>query len=110
MVVNILASVAQCERETIGERTAAALGLKRDRGEFCGGHSPYGWSKEHDTGMLRVHEGEQHALRRARTWRGLGLSLRKVGRALEAEGIFPRCGREWHAKTVQALLRAQVAT
>lgn len=32
LVANVLASVAQWEREMIGERTAAALAVKRDRG------------------------------------------------------------------------------
>ncbi len=33
LVLNLLTSVAQWERETIGERTAAALGAKRERGK-----------------------------------------------------------------------------
>lgn len=107
MVLNILASVAQGERETIGERTAAALSLKRSRQEYCGGHAPYGWVRQQD-GTLSINLGERHAIARATTWRSLGLSLRQIGAALEAEGIYPRSGKRWHAETVGALIRSPV--
>jgi DNA invertase Pin-like site-specific DNA recombinase len=42
MVVNLLGSVAQWERETTVERTVAALDYKRSRGEHCG-RIPFGF-------------------------------------------------------------------
>lgn len=50
MVVNLLGTVAQWEREIIGERTKAALEYKADQGEWCG-RIPYGF-KIDDTGKL----------------------------------------------------------
>ena len=37
LVLNVLASVAQWEREAIGERTAAAMAHKKTKGERLGG-------------------------------------------------------------------------
>jgi len=50
MIVNLLGTVAQWEREIIGERTKAALDYKADQGEWCG-RIPYGF-KIDDAGKL----------------------------------------------------------
>lgn len=42
LVLNVLASVSQWEREAIGERTATAMQHKASRGEYTGGQAPYG--------------------------------------------------------------------
>ena len=47
LVLNVIASVAQWEREAVGERTKAALALKKQRGEYTGGRpllSATAWS------------------------------------------------------------------
>lgn len=43
MVLNVMMSVAQWEREAIGERTRDALTTKRARGERVSRHAPYGY-------------------------------------------------------------------
>src|SRR5438445_6228472 len=42
LVLNVLASVSQWEREAIGERTATAMQHKASQGEYTGGPAPYG--------------------------------------------------------------------
>ena len=42
LVLSVLASVSQWEREAIGERTATAMQFKAEQGEYTGGQSPYG--------------------------------------------------------------------
>ena len=109
LVLNVLASVAQWEREATGERTAAALAHKRAAGEYTGGAAPYGWAVADDGVNLEPCDAEQRVIRAALDLRADGLSLRKVGAALEARDLLPRSGGRWHAKTVRALLAAQVA-
>lgn len=49
LILNVLGSVAQWEREAIGERTSAALQVKRSRGEFIGGSlAPFGYCRSKD--------------------------------------------------------------
>ena len=70
---------------------------------------PYGWTLGADGVHLVANEAEQAIIAAARTLREQGLSLRKVGDALAAEGMLPRSGGSWHAKTVKDLLEAKVA-
>lgn len=106
LVLNVLASVAQWEREAIGERTAAAMAHLRAEGRYTGGEAPYGYRLDADGRTLLPHPGEASTIRAARDLRASGLSLRAVGAALEARGLAPRSGGRWHAKTVRALLEA----
>ena len=109
MVLNILATISQWERETIGERTAAALAHKASVNEYTGGEPPYGWQLAADGVHLEPHQGEQKVIHLAGELRSTGLSLRKVGDRLEDKGLLPRKGKGWHAKTVRGLLAAKVA-
>lgn len=109
MVLNILAAVSQWEREAIGERTAAAMAHKRAHDEYTGGDAPYGWRLASNGSDLEPHAGEQEAINAARELRAAGLSLRKVGAALEARGILPRTGKGWHPEKVKRLCAAKVA-
>ncbi len=109
LVLNVLASVAQWEREATGERTSAALAHKRANHEYTGGRLPYGWLLANDGVSLLPHDGEQRVIRAALKLRDAGLSLRKVGAALAERGLLPRSGGRWHAKTVRDLLSAEVA-
>ena len=109
LVLNVLASVSQWEREAIGERTAAAMAHKRSRNEFCGGRIPYGWALDADGVRLAPRADEQKVIRLARELREAGLSLRKVGAELERRGILTRAGKSWHATQIARALSAEVA-
>lgn len=109
MVLNVLTSVAQWERETISERTAATTAYLRSQHVYTGGPVPYGWQLAEDGAYVEPCDAEQAILRAALELKFSGLSLRKVGARLEARGMLPRSGRRWHAKTVRDLLSAEVA-
>ena len=109
MVLNILATISQWERETIGERTAAAMAHKAELGEYTGGKAPYGWTVAADGIHLEPNQGEQELITLARELRTAGLSLRKVGARLEGQGALPRNGKRWHAKTVRSLISSRAA-
>lgn len=109
LVLNVLTSVAQWERETIGERTAAAMGYKKAQHQYTGGRVPYGWSLAADGEHLEPNTAEQEIVQAALELKAAGLSLRKIGERLEAKGLLPRSGGHWHAKTIQDLLAAEVS-
>jgi DNA invertase Pin-like site-specific DNA recombinase len=48
LVLNVLGSVAQWERETIGERTSEAMAHKREQGQRTSLHAPYGFQIDDD--------------------------------------------------------------
>ena len=94
MVLNLLTSVAQWERETIGERTKDALKAKRARGEKTGGHVPFGFSVEAD-GKLVEAFNEQGAIRRIQILRAGGHSFQRIAERLNAEGVPAKNGGQW---------------
>lgn len=102
LVLNVLASVSQWEREAIGERTRTALAHKAARGERVG-QVPFGWAVAPDGVQLVESAPEQAVIARVRGLRAEGTSIRGIARHLNAEGV-PARGKRWHATTVQRLL------
>lgn len=93
MVLHILTSVAQWEREAIGERTAAAMAHMASRGEYTGGQVPYGYRVADDGTHLVEHAAEQEVVAAIRELRAGGLSLRAVVAELGKRGMVARSGK-----------------
>ena len=74
LVLNIMVSVSQWEREAIGERTRDAMRHKRAVGE-CVGTVPYGYRVGSDGTQRELLATEQALLTRIRDLRAEGLSL-----------------------------------
>lgn len=104
LVLNILASVSQWEREAIGERTATALRHKAARGEFTGGRVPYGFRLAADGVQLEEDPDEQAVIEAARAARARGLSLRAVASELACQGYRTRNGRSFAATQIKRML------
>jgi site-specific DNA recombinase len=106
MVLNILMSVSQWEREAIGERTKAAMQHKIARGEYTGGHVPYGFMVAGDGVQLVKHDAEQAVIQAVVEYHEAGLSLRKIAARLEARGWYTRKGTKWSAQQIKQTLEA----
>jgi len=92
LVLNVLASVSQWEREAIAERTATAMQHKARQGEYTGGQAPYGARVAAD-GRLEAEPLEQEARAMARRLHAAGRSLRGIAVELERMGIRSRTGK-----------------
>ena len=93
LVLNILASVSQWEREAIGERTAAAMQHKAAQGEYTGGRAKFGFRVGADGVQLEADASEQEVVAVARGLRAREISLRQVAKELESRGWRGRTGR-----------------
>jgi len=82
LVLNVLASVSQWEREAIGERTATAMQHKAKQGEYTGGWAPYGRRVAPDGARLEPDPHEEAARTVARQLRAQGFSLRGIAAEL----------------------------
>ena len=102
LVLNILASVSQWERETIGERTSAAMQHKQAKGEYIGGHAPYGFDLVN--GELIEDEAEQEVIQKAKAYQVEGLSLRKIAAELDKQGIKTRRGSIFAANQIKRMV------
>jgi len=106
LVLNVLGSIAQWEREAIAERTTAALAVKIERGEKTGGTVPYGFDVD-PSGKLFSNYNEQDAIRVMVHGRRKGLSLRKIADLLIRRGFSPKKGGAWHPQVISRILAAQ---
>lgn len=95
LVLNILMSVAQWEREAIGERTRTALQQKKAEGVKLGRPEKKLSGEELEIGQY------------ARELKKSGLSLRQIADRLTDEGYTTARGGKWHATTVKNLLEME---
>lgn len=103
LVLNVLMSVAQWERETVVERTRDAVSHKRSRGERLG-QIPYGRALGDDGRTLIPDPAEQAVIDRAIELDVRGFSSREIARELNSRGVPSKGGRRWHHSTVRAIL------
>ena len=104
LVLNVLTSVAQWEREATGERTRVALALKRQRREYTGGRVPYGWTLGADGVHLAPYPPEQAVMAEAHRASSEGMSIREVTLHLDRLGHRSRQGRPFSVSAVHRLV------
>lgn len=105
--LTITAAFAEMERNTIAERTAAALAHKQSIGEHVGS-VPFGFKMDRQGGQLVPVAEEAAVVARAAELRASGMTLQAIADVLNGEGIPTRRGGEWRPCTVRALvLRAE---
>ena len=92
LVLNVLGSVAQWERETISERTSEAMAYVKSQGHKTGGDLPYGYTLAADGKTLVADPAEQGLLEAIREARARGLSQRGVVAELARKGFATRKG------------------
>jgi len=79
MVINLLGTVAQWEREVISERTAFALEYKRKQGQWAAGRIPFGFRIGKD-GRLEEDPEQMKVIRAIKRARRRGRSLREIAK------------------------------
>ena len=75
LLIGIMASVAEWERERIRERTADQKRVAREQGRYLGGKIP--WDKKVVDGRLVDDESKRTVVRKLREWRGEAVPLRE---------------------------------
>ncbi len=104
LVLNVLTSIHQWEREAIVERTKAVLAHKRELGHLVS-RLPYGKRLAPDGVHLVDDPGEQFVLRAARDLAAVGMSLRAIADALHERGLRPRKGEWFAAEQIRRMVR-----
>jgi site-specific DNA recombinase len=113
LVLNIMMSVSQWEREAIGERTRDAMAaLKSNR--FPAGKIPYGWQAQPRTedeikqGIRRSMvkcEAEQAIIKLAAEGRKGGASFQSIADDLNIAALRTRSGAAWAHQYVRNILK-----
>ncbi len=105
LVLNVMGSVSQWEREAIGERTSEALAAMRANGRRISRHPPYGY-RDNGSGWV-PDEAEQRGVALMVEFRSQGLSLRRIAAELERQGVRSRGGRRLSPQLVANVLARQ---
>lgn len=105
LILNVLASVSQWERETVVERTETSLRYMKEQ-HLVYNHLPLGYR---DSGgkMVPVNE-EQLIIAEIQEMREKGSTLRAIANDLNDRGIIGKRGGVFHASTIQAILRNSI--
>ncbi|CAN5614465.1 hypothetical protein BH09MYX1_BH09MYX1_33720 [soil metagenome] len=108
LVLNVLASVAQWEREATGERTRDALAHLKASGVQLGGMA-LGWehgdeTDAHGRRVIREVEDGGATIKSILALRAEGLTLRAIAARLTAESRRTKRGGKWAAETVRLVL------
>jgi len=111
LVLNVLASVSQWEREAIGERTRDALAHLKAQGVRLGGEA-HGWHRTDETDdagrrIVADIQSECLAVRRILELRAAGLTLRAIASKLTAESYPTKRGGAWHPNGVRRIIARQ---
>jgi len=104
LVLNVLASVSQWERETIGERTSAAMQYMRQNHQYTGGKAPYGYQLI--DGELVEYEAEQAVIRLCVQYKKNGMSYRKIAKVLAERGHHSRTGKAFNHTAIKNMQMA----
>lgn len=101
LMMNLLGSVSQWEREIIGERTSAALRHKRNHLRVYG-EVPFGFKRIGD--RLEPLDRELAIVRRMYGLRRDSLTLRAIADTLNRDRIRTKKGKQWAAEQVRYIL------
>lgn len=104
LLLNIMVSVSQWEREAIGERTREALRHKQSKSERVG-TVPYGYRACKDGIHVEPDASEQETIAEIGRLHGVGLTLREVSTELNRRGFRTRRGGPWRFQYVAPVVR-----
>jgi site-specific DNA recombinase len=100
LMLNLLASVSQWEREVIVERTRDAIAyLKANNRIYT--REIFGYDVEKENSQLVPNYKEQQIIERMYNLRSDGLSYQAIADTLNADGIPAKRGGKWYNNTVR---------
>jgi hypothetical protein len=104
LVLNVLASVSQWEREAIGERTRDTMQSMKSAGRVIA-RATYGYDATPDGRLIR-NETEQAHIATMRTMRADGMSYGRIADRMSGDGIATKRGASnWSAATVRNIIQ-----
>lgn len=108
LMMNLLGSVAQWEREAISERTISALRYRRNEGLVYSGQIPFGFVRVGTTKRLEPVERELAVVNRIYELRAEGRTLRDIADVLNTDRIKTKKGRKWAPEQIRYMLANEV--
>jgi DNA invertase Pin-like site-specific DNA recombinase len=106
LIATVVDAVAQYERAMISIRTAAALNVKRLRGEKLGGTTPYGYVvvERDGTKVLEPEPEQQERIADMVEMRDAGMAYDQIAEFMNSRKFPPPNGLRWYGRTVNRIL------
>lgn len=104
LIMKVLLSFSEWEREMASRRTKRVLAFKRDKGERVG-NLPYGYRLSDDDVHIEPDPEEQEVLHHMQRLRDAGKSWAALTRWLNEHGFLNRHGRKWSYQNVQKCIK-----
>ncbi len=106
LVLNVMTSVAQWEREAIGERTSSALQHMKAQGKRVGA-VPYGYALAEDGVSLIPNTYELAIIASVKSLRTNGSSMRAISATLALHGYKSRNGKRFDPQQIARMISAE---
>ena len=103
MVINVVMSISQWEREATSERTRAVLQHKKVKGERVG-NIAFGYKLAPDGVHLEEHLREQEILKSITEMRKSGMTLDEISKDARLRGYQSRKGKPFSISSIHAML------
>lgn len=103
MMLNLLGSFAQFERDLGGERTSEALRHLRSTGQVYSKVTPFGFRTEGKS--LVIDEAQQAIIARIKALTAEGVGPTAIARTLNVQGVLSPGGSTWYASGVASVLK-----
>ena len=110
LMLNLLTSVSQWEREITAERTAEALQHKRSKNEKTGGNREFGYEvaerKEDGKKVYKESQHEQKVIQLIKELKSNGMSLQAIAKELKKRKVKTVSGKTtWAVWTISKILK-----
>lgn len=103
--LTIMASMAQDEIRRLSERVKFGMNRAIERGEILGNDMLYGYKKDKDSGVLNIIETQAKVVRRIYELYAIEeLSLSKIARTLNSEGLKTCQNKKWCISTISRMI------
>lgn len=104
LILNMLGSFAQFEREMTGERVRENMRERAKKGVWSGGQTPFGYRLNPETKLLEIEPVEAETVRTIFDTYLQSRSVRNTVHTINAEKVFNRDGKPWGLTSMRRLL------
>jgi site-specific DNA recombinase len=110
LIANLFASLAQFERETVQERTLAAMSYLRKQGRRLSRFAPYGYMTDpNDDKYLIPCSEEQRLLVKILQLREQGNGYTAIADRMNADGHLNRSGKPFHKSAIWRIVNRETS-
>lgn len=107
MFITLVASFAQFERESMGERIQLGMLEKARQGKWTNAHVPFGYSLDKSEYKLYINHDEAIIVKKIfELYKTMG--MKSVAGYLNSRNMLTRAGNKWSDNTIMKLLRNKV--